>query len=406
MFFLSQILHNTVYDNHNDGVGRLVDVIVKPHEEYPHIIGIKLKTKQNYHFVPYSDIGNLGQNLVTLNIPQRRLRNLKPEPDDLLLAHDLLERQIVDINGAKLVRVNDIQLGKAREKLCVISLAVGNRSLLRRLGLQFISNLFTIKEKFIKWDDVNLVDTELSGKAKALHLKKIQSDLAQLHPADIANIIEELNIEQGKNIVEALDEETAGDVLEELAPTAKLNKLVASLEEEKAADILEEMEPDAAADVLGNLPEKKAQQLLELMEDEESEDIEDLLTYEKDSAGGMMNTDMVKIPYDYTITQTKAYIKKISPEFDSIYYIYVVDPDNRLKGVVSIRTVLITPGDTNIADLMQERMLTTHPDKIITEVAKKMTKYNLLSLAVVDHHKKLLGVVTVDDVLRYYVPEA
>jgi len=408
VLFLSQLIGTAVYDNTDEKVGRIQDVIVKPHADNPQLVGLEIVSGKMKLFVDYKFVESLGEKLSTLNIAQKKLKTFHPHEGDIFLSRDLLERQIVDLAGAKLVRVNDIQLGKVGSKLCLISLAVGSKAIFRRLGVVIVADLFRLHDKFIQWKDVNLVD--FTGRSKSnLQLRTLRDELSQLHPADIANIIEDLNAQQSKQLIEALSdvsEELAADVLEEIDEPRRLRSIMMDMPADKAAGIVEEMEPDEAADLMAHLPEEKAEELLELMEEEGSQEVEDLLSYEEGTAGALMSTGFVSVPLDYSVQQTVTYIKKISSEFDSIYYVYAVDKQGVLKGVVSIRTLLIETRTKKIKDLIQPKMITVHVDSGHEEILKKLTKYDLLSICVVDHKKKLLGIVTVDDALRLLVPEA
>ncbi len=408
MLFLTQIIGTKIYDNHNDKIGYIQDIIVKPTEDYPAVVGLEIDSLGEKFFVNYKYIEALGEKLSTLNISKKKLCKLEIHSGDLFLVKDLLERQIVDLKGVKIVRVNDIQLGKIGDKLCLMSIAVGNKSILRRLGLDFFANLLKIQDKFIRWGDFNLVDIP-SKSTKDLHLSMIREDLIQLHPADIANVIEELNTKQSRHFIEAISDvsdEFAAEVFEEIDEPKKLTNIVMNMKSDKVADIVEEMEPDEAADLIADLPENKAEEVLKLMEDEESEDVEELLSYEEDSVGGLMNTDFVSVLENTTIQKTIEYIKKISTEFDNIYYLYAIDEKGHLKGVVSLRTLLIEPKTKMISQIMQKNMITVKPGDSHQKVIKKLTKYNLLSICVVDKNNKLLGVVTVDDAIRLLVPNA
>lgn len=409
MLFLSQLLGTRVDDSSDEQLGYIQDVIVKMmNEEHPKVVGLAIISQGEKLFVHYKYIESLGEKLNTLNTSRTKLTPLEPHRGDLFLARDLLERQIVDLTGAKLVRVNDIQLGKVGDQLCLISVVVGNKSIFRRLGLGFVNALFHLHDNFIRWEDINLIDIP-SSNAATLQLKMIREELADLHPADIANIIEDLNTKQSKQLVAAISkvsDEFAADVLEEINKPERLKQIVLDMKPDKAAEIVEKMEPDDAADLLADLPDKKAKELLELMKQKDSEEVEELLTYEDDTVGAVMNTDYVTVPSDYTVEQAIQHIKKISPEFDSIYYVYGVDKQGYLKGVVSLRKLLISPPDKTVKQLMQTNMITVSPHDNPQSAIKKLTKYDLLALCVVDKKKKLLGVVTVDDALRLLVPDA
>lgn len=408
MLFLSQILGTNIYDSRDEKIGYIVDVLVKPQDTYPPVGGLEIDSKGKKLFVHYRYIESLGEKHSTLNVGLDTLKPCEASSADLFLAKDLLERQIVDLLGAKLVRVNDIQLGKIADKLCVISLAVGNKSIFRRLGFGFLASWLNLQDRFIRWDDVNLVDLPRK-QTSDLQLKMIREELSQLHPADIANIVEDLNARQRRRFIEAISKvskEFAADVLEEIDEAGKLKTLVLAMKADRAAPIVEEMAPDEAADLLANLPPEKTQEILKLMEHKESGEVEELLEYGEDSAGGLMSTHYVALPIDTTVKKTINFIRQESSEFESVYYVYGIDGNGLLQGVISLRTLLVSSPAKKIGEIMQTNMMTVYPWDSHQAVVRKMTRYNLLSICVVDQNKKLLGIVTVDDVLRLLVPEA
>jgi CBS domain-containing protein/ribosomal 30S subunit maturation factor RimM len=408
MLFLSKILGTIVYDSQEENLGVIIDVVVKAKNEYPPVVGIEVSHKGKAFFIHYSNIETLAEKFCSLNIHKHALEKFHPHEEDLFLAKDLLERQIFDLQGVKLVRVNDILLGKIGDKFCFISVSVGNKAIVNRLGLGFLASIFKFEDRYIRWGDINLVDVPHQHNT-ALQLRMISDDLTQLHPADIANIIEDLNSKQSKQLVEAISnvsEEFAADVLEEIDVPHKLKNIVMGLSPEQAAVILENMESDEAADLIANLPEERAEELLSLINKEDSDDIKKLLIHDEYSVGALMSSDFLAVPVDYTVEQAREHIKKVSEEFNSIIYIYVVSKKGKLKGVVSIRTLLVEEPSTKIKSIMQKNMITTKPDDPHNEALKKMTKYNLLAISVVNDEEKLIGIVTADDALRILVPNA
>ncbi len=408
MFFLSQVLGRTIYDAQEVKIGKIIDVVVEPSEDYPPLVGLEVADHEKRYFIHAKYIELLGEQQDTINIHKEHIDSFSPQEDDLYLAKDLFERQIVDLKGVKIVRVNDVQLGKIDNQFCVISLAVGNKSIFRRLGLDFLASWLRIEDRFIKWDDINLVDAS-QRKNSDLQLRMIKEELSQLHPADIANIVEDLNSKQRKQFVEAIShvsEELAADVFEEIDSPQKLKNIVLEMNPDQAANIVENMEPDEAADLMADLPDDKAEEILNLMHKEESEEIQQLMVHDQDTVGALMSTEYVAVPETYTLQQTIDHLKKVSEEYNSIYYVYAIDQLGVLQGVISVRTLLIDDPKKVLKDIMQTNMLTVSPTDDRFEAIKKLTRYNLLSICVVDSQHVMRGIVTADDALRILVPEA
>jgi len=227
--------------------------------------------------------------------------------------------------------------------------------------------------------------------------------LALLHPADIADIVEEMTADERVAVFEQLDAETAAEALAEVEPEMQA-AIVSDLDEERAADILEEMDPDEAADLLQDLPEERREELVELMEKEEKQDVEELLTYAEDSAGGIMTTDYVALAGGLTAAQAIDELRVRKPDPQLTYYLYVVDDEGRLEGVISLRDLVVAPPETKLTAAMDPHVLKVEAETPKEEVASLIAKYDLLALPVVDARRKLLGTVTVDDVVELMLP--
>jgi Mg2+ transporter MgtE len=251
--------------------------------------------------------------------------------------------------------------------------------------------------QIIAWNEVETFGT-------AVKLKIPHEKIAQLHPADIADIIEQLDPAQRTQVIESLDLETAADMLEETEPEVQ-RAIIESMDVEKAADIVEEMEPDEAADLLGDLSEARSEELLEHMEAEEAADVKELLAFDEDTAGGMMTTEYVAIPDSLTAADTIDRLRDLHPDAEIIYYIYVVDEDEQLVGVLSLRELIVAQPNMLISDIMEKNAITVHTNSSPEDVAQVMDKYNLLAVPVVDMENRLRGIVTVDDTLSTLVPQ-
>jgi Mg2+ transporter MgtE len=257
------------------------------------------------------------------------------------------------------------------------------------------------EENYIAWTDVDSIRSD----PMSVKLTVPKYNITQLHPADIAEIVDQLNLQEGLTLINSLDEEAAADTLEETSDERQVS-LIEGMDAERAADILEEMSPDDAADLLGDLPAHRAEAILDLMEPDESEDIKELLEYPEDTAGGIMTNEFIAVNKEQTVEQALGEVRKAAKSVESIYYIYVTSNGNDLVGVTSLREILTAPVDTKLATLMHTDLITADVREDQHEVARKIAKYNLLALPVVERETKLKGIVTVDDAIDIVLPTA
>jgi CBS domain-containing protein len=384
-------------------VGKVVDLLVaKPDDTFPKIDGFVIKTREGRRFAPIADVSDIdGRGNVVL----ARAPEADPIPGNqaLYLVADLLDKQIVDVNGRKVVRINDIEIANTGGALRVVAADIGAAGLLRRLGISYLSrNLFKkIPSSIIAWDnvapisDLNPVDVRLSVS---------EHRLSRLHPAELADIIEELSAQDAAKVVRSLDDETAADAFEHLE-SDKQKELIEDIGTERAADIIEEMAPDDAADLLGELDEERQAQLLTEMEPETAGELRSLVKYEFDTAGGLMTTDYVWILPHRTVAATIQKIRELGPEQEFIYYLYVTDAQSKLLGVISLRTLLLALPTAFIHKLMETDLVSVPPEMKAEEVASTIAQYDLLAVPVVDADGKMFGIVTVDDAIDTIIPE-
>jgi len=307
--------------------------------------------------------------------------------------------------------VNDLHFLRAGPEMRLVHVDVGARGLVRRLGWQRgLDGLLRVvrpkarflgAERFVSWKYVQA----LSPHPAALQLSIPQRQLGELHPADIAEIMEELDATRRGALFAQLDVETAADTLEEADPKLQ-RELIEAVAPERAADIVEEMSPDDAADLLGDLPQEQAQEILSEMRREEAEDVKELLAYDEDKAGGLMTTDFVSLPKDLTAAAAFEAVRREAVEKQAIYYLYVTDAAGILRGVLSLRELILARPEQVIGEIMMEHPVTVQPDANLEAIASAAAKYNLLAVPVVDDKQGLLGIVTVDDVLDRVIQEA
>jgi Mg2+ transporter MgtE len=318
----------------------------------------------------------------------------------VFLARDLLDKQMVDLEGYKIVRVNDIRLAWSGRDLRVIGADIGFLAVLRRLGLGSIAEMLRdvrkvpVGEQRIPW---NLI-SRLEPMPDDLRLRVPYSEFRRIHPSDIADIIEQLDVDQRAKVLALVDDPQAAEVLSQIIPAMRTS-VAESMDDEHLSDLLEIMPPDEAADILGSLTREKAQALLALMGIEEASTVSELLGYDPMSAGGKMTTEFVAVPDYLTADQAIETLRERGAEAETIYYIYVVDRDGHLSGVLSLRDLLRAPSDEAIGRIMMRDVITTDVDDDQELVADKLARYNLLAVPVVDHDHVLKGIVTVDDAI-------
>jgi magnesium transporter len=398
MLFLSQLVGKPVLDLHGAPFGRVRDLIVALGEEYPPVTGIVVRVSGDRDiFLPWTDVDAIDESGARLHTSSIDITNFQQRPNEIRLWLDLQDKQIVDVEGRKIVRVNDIQLAPVRGRLRLIAVDVGLAGILRRLGLsgpgeRLARALGLPIENYIEWKDVDPVESSVSS----LKLRIPHQALSTLHPADVAHIVEQLAPRDRAGIMAALEEGRAADVLEELSAEDQVDVLD-DLPSERAADILEEMGPDEAADLIADLPEKRRAELLGLMEPEEAQDVRELLAYGEETAGGLMTTDFITVSADETAQQVIDRLRELKPEADHTYYLYVTEADGTLIGTITLRGLIIATPETRVRDFTRADPISVTVDTDADEAARAIARYNLLALPVVDDEGHMQGVVTVDD---------
>ena len=401
MLYLSQVLGRPILDLEGERVATLKDVIVRLGEDdHPPVAGFVARYRRRDFFLPRWRISDFGQSGVRLNSDILDLRPFMRRDGEVLLTRDVLDKQLIDVDGKRVVRVNDVQIIAAANEWRVTGADVSLTGLWRRLAPHFLRSDRPVE--VIDWADVGYLATD----AATVQLKSSRGKLARLHPVEIARLAEAFSYQQGAEIVESLDDETAAETLEEM-PAQRQAQILGDMDEERAADILEYMSPDEAADVLGDLPEEKAEDLLNLMEDEEQSEVAELLPYADDTAGGLMTTEFVTLPRDLTVSEALARLRDMAETPNMIYYLYVVAAEDswRLIGVIALRSLILADPSAPLENVMRRDLQVAHPDDDASEVAQKVAEYNLLALPVVDEAGEILGIVTVDDAIEILLPK-
>lgn len=405
--YLSQVIGRPVRDRQGEPIGKVADLIVALGDRYPPVTGLVVATDKRRIFLPWSDVATFdssGAQLSTATIDVERFRQ---RPNELLLGADLQDKQIVDIDGRKVVRVNDLRLDEIEGQLHLVAVDVGAAGLLRRLGVEgpfrtVARNLrLRVPERYIDWEDVDPVE----GSIASIRLRVPHAGLRELHPADLASIIDQLAPRDRAGVLASLDDEAAAEAIEEMEPETQV-EVLEDLEPARAADILEEMSPDDAADLIADLSDAARDEILPLMERDEAKEVQELLGYPEDSAGGIMTTAYVAIPAELTAQETIARLRELEPDAETIYYIYVVDDDGRLVGVLSLRDLIVARPEAVVRDFMHDEPVAVNVQADQDEVAQVVAHYNLLAVPVVDTAGHLEGIVTVDDAIDTVLPTA
>ena len=405
--FVSEVFKKPVLDQLGEEVGRLRDIIIGLGEPFPAVTSLVIGSGRNTYLIPWNTINLFNRRVISVNARREDLRPSSVQPSDVLIMRDVMDKQIVDINGAKLVRVNDLELGDVKGKMCLMAVDVGVRGILRRLGLETkgerVVSLFRARlpYKLIGWHFLQTVEPKLAKLTLTVSRQKV----AKMHPADLAEIISEVSQKERQALFGSLDVATAAEALHELEPRVQAD-IIDDLTSEKASDILERMPPDEAADILADLPEEKAQELIKLMEKEEAEDVQELLEHEEDTAGGLMTTEYLAFTPTLTVAEAIAELRLAAPDVETIYYLYVLDEHDRLVGVLSLKNLILANTQAQVKDVMKTPVKTLSLEADRMEVAEFISKYNLLAAPVVDEQNVMHGIVTVDDVIDFLLPPA
>jgi CBS domain-containing protein/sporulation protein YlmC with PRC-barrel domain len=405
--FVSEVFKKPVLDQAGEELGRLTDIVVTMGEPFPAVSAVAATSGKDTFFIPWETVNLFNRRVISVNACAGDFAPSTPSPTDILICRDLLDKQIVDINGAKLVRVNDLELGDVKGTLCLVAADIGFRGLLRRLGVERrgerLFSLFRAKlpHKLISWRYVQTIEPKLARLTLTVSRQKV----AQLHPSDLAEIISEVSQKERTALFGSLDVDTAAEALHELEPSVQAD-IIDDMSKERASDILERMPPDEAADVLGDLPEAKAQELINLMEKEEALDVQELMEHEEDTAGGLMTTAYLSFPPEMTVEEAIRELRLEAPDVETIYYLYVLDSGERIVGVLSLKHLILASPQTLLSDIMTTPVKTLPLDAGQQDVAEFISKYNLLAAPVVDEQSVMHGIVTVDDVVDFLLPPA
>jgi len=406
MVHATEVLGAQTYDSAGNFVGRVMEMFIVP-DEQPNRVSRLLIGRGKYRalIAKAEQIASVEPGRVGLTTDESALELYQPSESWLAVRKDLLDQQIIDTHGRKVVRVNDVDLADQRNngntELRVAQVDVGLPGAVRRLlqGLVPPTGIRRIQEKLprrvILWEFVNLIEPDPLRRVKL----RLSSDrLAQLHPADLAEIMEELSPAERESIIESLDEETAAETLAELDKRLQ-TQVVEKLDPEKAADIIEEMNPDEAADLIQNLEPETSMEVLEEMDRQDAREVQQLLRFREDTAGGMMNTELVVVGEDATRGEVVDYIRFHEISLNQLDNIVLINKDAQLAGTVPVARLVLSSADQRMSELAFEPLLSLPTDASDKDVFELFDKYNLRSLTVVDPANVPIGAITVDDVV-------
>jgi sporulation protein YlmC with PRC-barrel domain len=403
---LTALLGTPVTDAQGHLRGRLKDIAVATGPDAGKVAGLVLKTRAGLCIVPSQEVMETPAGTLELRSAGAMVP-LKDQGNYLYLQQDLVDRQIIDIHGRKVVRVNDVDLewmGQgAAHLLRVAEVEVGMRGAFRRVfkGLLPRASLEKLSRKLgargIPWQFVDVIEVDPARRVK---LRIEHERLAEMHPSDLAEILEDLAPAEREAVFTSLDEEVAAEALEEVDP--KLQKaLLERLDEEKIADIVEEMDPGAAADLLAELPEDQSDAILEEMEPEERHEVEELLEFDENSAAGCMTTDFVSLGTQATVGQAVQALRNFDGDPESVTEVYIVDDKRMLRGAVALARLVMALPETRLAVLAEPRVLSCPADMHQNDLAEMFDKYNLHALPVVNAQGRMVGVVQADHVISF-----
>lgn len=408
MAYLSELVGREVRDARGTLIGKLHDLLVIPEgcaDCYPRVAALAVKRgRGDPALLPWVGTEDLAGNKIILQLPSSL--PYQPSGSELYLARDVLDKQVIDIDGFRVVRVNDLELAKIGDDYRVLNVDVGGRGLLRRMGWEdAFEHVAGALRRGLPSRSIKFTDLEFIPKGD-LKVPVASEKLKELHPADIAAILEDMRPREAGQLIGGLPDEKAADVMEELEPEFQADVLEA-IPDERAADIVEEMEPDEAADVLQEMQEDKRAHVFNLMEPEESAEVAGLIEHPEDTAGGMMTTKYLTVSPGLTAAQALEQMRREAPakEAETIYYVYAVDGDDHLVGVFSLSDLVLAEPGVTIDTLMHHKPIRVSLDANREEVMEEIAKYNLLAVPVVDSDNRLQGIVTADDALDEFLPD-
>ena len=411
LFIFSQMVGKPIFDPNREKLATLKDIVVyinpvegKSEEVYPPLAGVLVHAAGRDVWVSARNVALFEEHGIHLSTTKMDLEHFVRRDGEILLGKDVLDKQLVDVEGRRVVRVNDLALGLVPGEaiLRLLAVDVSFRALSRRILLSISGAHPQRGERLLDWAKVQY----FASNAPAVQLEVSHKRLESLHPADLARILDDLSYQQRDEIVRSLDDEHVADALEELDSDDAAD-ILEEIDDERASDILEEMRPDMAADVVADLDEARAEALLNLMDREESDDVRELLAYPEDSAGGIMTNEFLLLPSSLEAAESLRTIRAMEEQPEFADYIYVAEPGTeRVIGAVSLRDVVFHPDrTTKLEQLMERDIVSVHPTTNAREAAALLSTYSLRAVPVIDEDGLILGIITFDDALDILLPD-
>ena len=401
---LSDLLGAAVYDPAGLRTGRVREVALCPQEDRSRVSALIVKTKSGDRLLTCPALSSVNGG-IHASTPIEQCAPCNSHEGLLLLERDLLDQQIIDVNGRKVVRVNDVEMYEEKINshivLKVSAVDIGARGAIRRLLKGVAPSaavrvlLKKIPPRMIPWDFVDLIETDPARRVK---LKISNERLAKLHPADLADIIEDLAPDEREAVFETLDEEVAAEALEEIQPKLQ-RSIVESLDSERAADIVEEMDPDAAADLLADLPRETSEEIIEKLEPQERQDMTELLEHHENTAAGRMTTEYLSVPWTAKVSDAIEALRNFEGGVETVNTIFLVDESGKLAGAVPLAKLVLAKSDDPMMSLVTDLLLFVQENAKDDQVVELFDKYNLMALPVVDEAGHLTGIITSDDIV-------
>lgn len=407
MPYLSEFVGRPVFDSEGEKIGTVDDLATSMAEVFPRVTSLAFRggAKRTAFMVSWRKyVESISDNGINLNVSQADVRFSYLQPDEILLGGNLMGKQIIDLRNTSVAKVNDLKLSRTSDsQLRLIGAEVGLRGRLRSIstGLERLVSRSAkmlsqpIPEHLVPWSYMDLIDPALSR----LKGQNAHGSFEDMHPADIADVIEQLDPKIRAQVFRQLDPESAAETIAEL-PDEIQSDVIAELSEREASEMVARMDPDDAADIIGELPFDRAEKLLNLMDLPEEKAIRALLGYSKNTAGGIMTSEFLAMPQTSTIGQVRTRLRGLDPDFEPVYYVYTLDENRRLVGVLSMRDVVIAQDHEVLGELSYNDLITVPPEEDQASVIEEMTKYDLVDMPVVDNDGRLIGIVSVDDALE------
>jgi magnesium transporter len=399
-FYLSSVIRQNIYSTPDHSIGILLDLIVDINSPRPKVVAANVLSNEVVRCLDLTKhriIAVKGKVRFQVN----NIRDFDPSSiQGIYLVRHLQDKQVVDITGRKVVKVNDLRLVNVNSGTFLIAVDVGFKGMLRQVGLdKFVGRIYklfnkTLTSELILWDEVEAINYDDMG----IQLSKPYQKLSKLHPSDLADILEDLDSKALMDVFSSLDEEQAADVLEEMEPQAQRNVLE-NMPVDKAADVLEKMPSDEVADILDELESDKAEELLSEMETESSDEVRELMEYPDNQVGSLMSTDFVALHELMTVEETFTELRRLQPEANTIYSLYILDKSERLVATLSLRDLVLADTKAQLIDIMNHQIIFVYDDDNINILSEIIAKYNLSAVSVVDHDMTMLGMVIIDDVV-------